>query len=91
MHTTFVNTNVNDYPLEKHGYNEINIFFVPHSHTDPGWIETLEAYYTNQVKDILHNVVKELINDEDRKFTWGETCFLKMYYDEASNDEKEMI
>ena len=60
----------------------MNIFIVPHSHTDPGWLETLESYYKNQVKDIFMNVLQELKSDSTKRFTWAETVFLKMFYDD---------
>ena len=28
----------------------INLFIVPHSHLDPGWIESIDFYYSKKVK-----------------------------------------
>ena len=39
------------------GTEPINLFLVPHTHLDPGWIETFEEYYVKKVKKILVNVV----------------------------------
>ncbi|CDW87606.1 alpha-mannosidase 2 [Stylonychia lemnae] len=70
---------------------EVNLLIVPHSHTDPGWLETLEIYYRNQVKEILHNIVVELQSDAMKKFTWAEVCFLKMYYDEITVKQRKEL
>lgn len=69
----------------------MNLYIVPHSHTDPGWIETMEYYYTREVRDILSNVIAHLKVDPGKRFAWGEVCFLKKFYDEASDDVKLII
>ncbi|CAG9323240.1 MAN2A2_5 [Blepharisma stoltei] len=63
------------------------IFIVPHSHCDPGWIETVKWYYDRQARNILNNIVSILQKDSRRKIVWSETSFLKMWMDEQS-DEK---
>ena len=63
---------------------------MPHSHTDPGWIETLEHYYNTQVRDILNNVVAELTIDDRKRFVWAETCYLKAYMDE-NPDKRDAV
>ena len=72
-------------------HQEINFFIVPHSHTDPGWLETLELYYKNQVRDILYNILTELQADKAKRFVWAETVFLKMFYDDLSFKDKELL
>eukprot|EP00347_Sterkiella_histriomuscorum_P022331 403330858 len=72
-------------------FSEINIFIVPHSHTDPGWLETMEQYYNTQVRDILYNVLVELKSDPKKKFTWAEVCYLKMFYDEIKPIDRENL
>ena len=76
--------NQNQVKINSPHLKEINIFIVPHSHTDPGWLETLENYYSTQVRDILYNVLNELKADSKKKFSWAEICFLKMFYEELS-------
>jgi len=64
------------------GNEPINLFLVPHSHLDPGWIETFEDYYYKKVKAILINIINELWN-KDKKFTWCETSFLHRFWTDA--------
>ena len=42
------------------GTKPINIYLIPHSHLDPGWIETFEDYYKQKVRSILTNIINEL-------------------------------
>lgn len=70
---------------------QIKIMLVLHSHTDPGWLKTVEEYYNDQVSLILSNIVKHLWNDPDRRFTWAETCYLKMFWDESHSETREVL
>ena len=47
---------------------------IAHSHCDPGWLNTFEGYYTQEVKTILDAVLRELQGQghEHRKFVWSE-------------------
>jgi alpha-mannosidase II len=54
------------------GVLALELYVVPHSHCDPGWLETFEYYYSNRVKFILDNFVVLLQEDLDRRFVWSE-------------------
>ncbi|CAG9332239.1 MAN2A2_9 [Blepharisma stoltei] len=64
------------------------LFIVPHSHCDPGWIETFDWYYENQVKSILSGIITLLEEDEKRKFVWSEISFLQRWFSDQSEDAK---
>lgn len=51
----------------------------------------MENYYKNQVRDILYNVLTELRNDSNKKFTWAEICYLKMFYDEINDKDRKTL
>ena len=65
------------------GNQTLNLFLLPHSHLDPGWIMTFEEYYTLKVKKILENVIDDIWEDKfniSKKFTWCETSFLQRFW-----------
>ena len=78
---TEANNNVNGLEQQHYdiGTEPINLFLVPHTHLDPGWIETFEDYYTKKVKAILINIIGEL-QFNNKKFTWCETSFLHRFW-----------
>ena len=62
----------------------LTIHLVPHSHTDPGWLQTADRYYGMEVKPILSGVIGALEADGNFTFSWAETCFFARYYAELS-------
>jgi len=57
------------------------VHLVPHSHTDEGWLSTVEDFYTGDdefsiyigcVRDILDSTIEELILNENRTFAFAE-------------------
>ena len=61
---------------------EIEIYLVPHTHLDPGWIETFEDYYNKKVRVILLNVIKALKTDQNKKYTWCEISYLERFWND---------
>ncbi|CAH1791394.1 unnamed protein product [Owenia fusiformis] len=66
----------------------INVIIMPHSHTDPGWLKTVEEYYRDQVMLIFDNAVSKLTKYPDMSFIWTETVFLERWWREQPDDKK---
>ncbi len=49
----------------------LQVFLVPHSHIDQGWLRTVDEY-RGDVYTILSSVVRALQQNNDRKFVWGD-------------------
>lgn len=64
----------------------LNIFFVPHSHIDVGWVRTVDDYYTMHAFPIISNILILLSEDPSRRFVWSEAIFLQRFLEE--NPEK---
>lgn len=83
------------YMYEKHGREKsqapLTIFVIPHSHNDPGWLETFEDYYTRSTSDALNNIVQGLKEYPDWKFIWSETSFLKRWWKDADESSRAMF
>jgi hypothetical protein len=60
------------------------VHIVPHSHTDLGWLQTVDEYFQAEkgVKNILDNVIQSLIANPKRKFSYAEMKYMAMWWEE---------
>ena len=78
--------NIPHVPLETAAYGDnlkpLTVYIVPHSHVDPGWVDTVDGYYVKSVKKILNSMVKKLHLYSDMTFIWAEIVYFSRWYDE---------
>ena len=73
----------------------LEIFLVPHTHCDAGWLWTLRSYYASvhgrpsgedtthaAVRDTLTTLVRALAADPALRFSWAEVVFFEMWWRE---------
>ena len=66
----------------------LEVFVVPHSHCDAGWLKTFDEYHRQEVQHILTSVTEALSRRADRKFSWVEVGFLDKWWRVQSTEEK---
>jgi hypothetical protein len=65
------------------------IHAIPHTHLDAGWIENIEAYYSNYVVEIFRTLIPELEANPHYRFNWAEVGFLQRWWSSAEKGQKE--
>ena len=76
----------------------IIVHVVPHSHDDPGWLNTYdECYYGIQswrltcVRCIYDSVLESLLNDEKRTLVAVEITYFSKWYNSISDERKTNV
>jgi hypothetical protein len=72
---------------------------IHHTHNDVGWLKTVDEYFSGvhnniqrvQVELILDGIVEELINDQNKKFSYVEMKFFTMWWDLQTDDLKAQV
>lgn len=56
----------------------LEIFVLPHTHDDVGWLQTVFGYYNSSVTHILTTVTETLSSNPSYRFIWSEIkCEIK--------------
>lgn len=69
----------------------LQVYVVPFSHNDPGWLKTFENYFDTKTRFILDNAVEKLNQYEDMRFVWSEISFLSKWWNTVANSTQKRI
>jgi hypothetical protein len=69
----------------------LKIIVVPHSHCDPGWIQTFDEYFQSQTKQILSSIIESLMKDPKRTFIWAEISYFEWWWKEQNSIVKNNV
>ena len=70
---------------------KLKVIVVPHSHTDPGWIKTLDRYYQDPTKHIFNLMVEKLEQYPQMRFIYAEMSFFTMFWNEVGESMKQRV
>jgi len=57
------------------------VYLVPHSHCDAGWLVTYEQYYIDSVQSIWDTMTDVLQSNPSARFSWAETIWFQMWWE----------
>uniref|UniRef100_A0A2M3ZE22 Alpha-mannosidase n=1 Tax=Anopheles braziliensis TaxID=58242 RepID=A0A2M3ZE22_9DIPT len=78
-------------PNDWNAHNKLHVFVVPHSHNDPGWIQTFDEYYERSTKAIFTNMLRHLDENPGMRFIWAEISYFAHWYDRLAAEQKDTV
>lgn len=71
--------------------SKLKVIVVPHSHNDPGWLETFDEYYLGQTQDILNNMLEQLTINQNMTMIWAEISYFSRWYEQLSAESQKAV
>ena len=59
----------------------VDLYLVPHTHADVGWMQTVNSLSRINISRILDGVTEELTVNPARRFVWDEMVFLQLWWE----------
>ena len=59
----------------------VDLYLVPHTHADVGWMQTVNSLSRINISRILDSVTEELVVNPTRRFVWDEMVFLQLWWE----------
>lgn len=78
-------------PKQWDNTEKLQVFVVPHTHNDPGWIKTFVSYYQQQTRSIFENMVEQLELKKEMKLIYAEMSFFSLWWDEISPEKRKRV
>ena len=78
---------------------KLTVHMIHHTHDDVGWLKTVDEYYSGVNNDIqrvevhliLDGVMKELILDPKKRFSYVEMKFFSMWWEVQTDEMKQSV
>lgn len=64
--------------------SKLTVHLIAHTHDDAGWQVSVDEYQMSQVDVILDNVLSQLEENTERRFTYAEVGFFANWFRRAS-------
>ncbi|XP_053373458.1 alpha-mannosidase 2-like isoform X2 [Mercenaria mercenaria] len=66
----------------------LHVIVMPHSHQDPGWLQTVDSYFSGSTRHTLDLMVEKLTKNPTWTFIWAEVGLLQRWWAKATNTQK---
>ncbi|XP_055353535.1 alpha-mannosidase 2x-like [Paramacrobiotus metropolitanus] len=80
-----------DYSNTAEHNRSLQVFLVPFSHADPGWLQTVDGYMDIYTKHTLNLMVERLTLWKDMTFVWAEISFFEMWWNLINETTREQV